>query len=341
MRIGIIAPPWGPVPPVAYGGTEGMLDDLARGLHGLGHDVVLFTTGDSTCPVPTRWVLEHSEPCRIGETATELRHVVHAYDTLRDVDVVHDSTVIGPMYAWRYPDLPVVATNHGPFDDAFLDLYRSSGNRIALVAISRHQASTSRDVRIEAVIHHGVDPHAFPVGSGDGGYFAFLGRMTAEKGAREAALVARDAGVRLLLAAKMREPHEQQYFQEEVAPLLGDGIEYVGEIDHDTKLELLADATALINPIRWPEPFGLVMIEAMATGTPVLAFPEGAAEIVSDGETGFLCSDEQTMAACVRRVDELDRGACRSVIERHFCARRMAEDYAALFERVVAEGRAA
>jgi glycosyltransferase involved in cell wall biosynthesis len=342
LRIGIIAPPWAPVPPSGYGGTESVVDRLARGLLRLGHEVLLFTTGDSTCPVARRWVLARSEPGRIGNAMVEIRHVVDAYDILRSVDIVHDHTVVGPLYAWRFASLPVVTTNHGPFDDGFAALFRGTAERVAVVAISKHQASTAAGVHVDAVIHHGVDPDAFPVGDGNGGYFLFLGRMTPAKGAREAALAARQAGVRLLMAAKLWEPAEREYFTERVRPLLGQDVEFLGEVGHDEKLALLASARALLNPIQWPEPFGLVMIEALACGTPVLAFPAGAApEIVRDGETGFLCADVNAMAARIGDVATIDRHRCRAAIEGHFSSDRMCRDYAELFKRIVGRRHAA
>jgi glycosyltransferase involved in cell wall biosynthesis len=312
-----------------------VLDRLARGLGKLGHDVTLFTTGDSTCAVDRRWAFDRP-PDRIGDAVTEIQHVVAAYHELQTMDVVHDHTNVGPLYAWRFTDLPVVATNHGPFDEALTTTYRAAQDRVALVAISHHQASTARNLRIDAVIHHGVDPEAFPVGRGDGGFALFLGRMAPEKGAREAALAARRAGIPLLMAAKLREPTEHAYFDAEVKPLLGDGIEYLGEVPHDEKLALLENAHALLNPIQWPEPFGLVMIEALASGTPVLAFPNGAApEIVDDGETGFLCADTDMMSRRIPDVCRLSRSSCRAAVERRFSTARMCEEHVALFNKLI------
>jgi glycosyltransferase involved in cell wall biosynthesis len=330
------------VPPTAYGGTESVVDCLARGLSRLGHDVLLVTTGDSTCPVPRRCVLDRSEPSRIGNALVEIRHVVDAYDALQNMDIVQDNTIVGPLYSGRFESLPVVTTNHGPFDDNFAAMYRGAAGRVAIVAISEHQASTASTVPVDAVIHHGVDPEAFPFGRGDAGYLLFLGRMTPEKGAREAALAAREAGVRLLIAAKLREPAEHAYFDEHVRPLLGADIEYVGEVRRDDKLALLAGAQALLNPIQWPEPFGLVMIEALACGTPVLAFPSGAApEIVRHTETGFLCPDLDTMTARIGDVTTIDRRRCRAAVENHFSTNRMCRDYAALFEHLISRRHAA
>lgn len=343
MRIGLIAPPWVPVPPPAYGGTEAVVDRLARGVVHAGHEVLLWTTGDSTCPVEKGWVLPHAEGLRMGIAAIELRHLIHGYEAMRawGADIVHDHTLIGPVYSLRYPDLAVVTTNHGPFNDELNDLYRSFGHQVPIIAISQHQASSARGVPIARVIHHGLDPAAFPVGDGagdgDGPFFLFLGRMAAEKGVQRAIAIAQDAGVRLKIAAKMREPWELQFFSEYIEPLLSDGVIYVGEVGGQEKLDLLAGARALINPIRWAEPFGLVMIEALACGTPVLAYKEGAApEIVDHGVTGFLCDDEDDMVSAVHRIDEIDRRACRSAVEDHFSTRRMVADHIALYRQVIA-----
>src|SRR4029453_13222726 len=165
---------------------------------------------------------------------------------------------------------------------------------------------------IAAVIHHGIDVDDIPVGNGDGGYACTLGRMTPSKGIREAILVAREAQVPLRIAAKMREPLERQYFDECVRPLLGGEIEYLGELNSAEKYQLLGGAFALLNPIQWPEPFGLVMIEALACGTPVVATPCGSApEIVADGETGFVRSELSSLAAALNHARELDRNRCR------------------------------
>jgi glycosyltransferase involved in cell wall biosynthesis len=337
VKIGIIAPPWLPVPPPAYGGTESMLDRLARGLVEAEHEVLLFTTGDATCPVPRAHILERAETIRMGNSVPEVRHVFHAYQALADCDVIHDHTLVGPIYSQRFPDRTVVTTNHGPFSDELNDVYAAMAHRVPVIAISHHQAGRARrDMWLAGVIHHGIDAVGYPVGAGDGGYLLFLGRMAPEKGARRAAQIARAAGRRLLIAAKMREPLEQRYFEDEVRPLLGDGIDYVGEVGPERRNELLAGAEALLNPIRWAEPFGLVMIEALACGTPVLAFREGAApEIVEHGVTGFLCADEDDMTARIGDIPELDRSACRAAAQGPFSMQRMVADHVAVYEQLL------
>jgi glycosyltransferase involved in cell wall biosynthesis len=339
LRIGLIAPPWVPVPPTEYGGTELVLDLLARGLRAAGHDVTLFTTGDSTCDVPREWLY----PTAMGTTAsldTEVAHVERAYELFADVDVIHDHTLAGPTSTHLHPPgVPIVTTNHGPFTDDLRRLYATAArNGVAVVSISHDQRRRSRGVPIEAVIHHGLDLKPFPVGAGDGGYVVFLGRMHEDKGVHRAIEVARAAGKRILIAAKMWEPAEHRYYAEKVEPLLGDDAEYIGQVGGHDKIELLAGAEALVNPIRWPEPFGLVMIEALAVGTPVVAFPEGAApEIVQHGRNGYLCRDEDEMVAHLARVGDLDRRECRRSAEEHFTVERMVADHVALYRRLLAE----
>lgn len=337
MRVALIAPPWIPVPPPAYGGTEAAIDTLARGLVAAGHEVLLVTTGDSTCPVERTWIYGNARAEELGSVVVELRHLLHAYEAADGADIVHDHTVAGPIYAERFPALPVVTTNHGPFTDDMKALYRSVARRVPIVAISHHQASTARDVPIARVIHHGLDETKYPVGDGSGGYLLFLGRMSPTKGVREAIDVARRAGVPLVIAAKMREQPERQYFESAIAPLLGDDVTYAGEVGGAAKLELLGGAVALVNPLSWDEPFGLCMIEAMACGTPIVATPRGAVpEIVDEGVTGFLRTTTADMAAAVQRLGSIDRRACRAAVEARFSARRMAADHIDLYEDVLA-----
>jgi len=340
MRIGMIAPPWAPIPPQLYGGIELVVDQLARGLQAAGHEVLLYTTGDSTCPVPRQWVLPTAEGERIGMAVPEIRHVIHAYEAVKTCDVVHDHTVMGPFYSEHFPGLPVATTIHGPFNEELTDLYRATADRVPLIAISHAQRRAAPEIPIARVIHHGVDASVFPVGDGggdeDGPYVLFLGRMAHDKGAHRAVQIARAAGIRILMAAKMREPWEMRYFAEDVEPLLGPEAQYLGEVSHERKLELLAGASALLFPIRWNEPFGMVMIEAMACGTPVLAFPEGAApEVVDDGRTGFLCEDDAAMVEAIGRLGELKRSDCRLAVEGYFSTNRMVAEHVELFESMV------
>jgi glycosyltransferase involved in cell wall biosynthesis len=337
MKVGIIAPPWLAVPPVAYGGTETVLDILARGLVMAGHEVCLFTIGDSTCPVPKAWEFERALGVGMPGSAAEIRHVVAAYKALAGCDVIHDHSLVGLLYAQMVDSPPVVTTNHGPFASDLGPLYRAVCERVGVIAISRSQAAEAEGVRLAGVIHHGVEVERFPFGKGRGGYALFLGRMTAEKGVHVAARAARAAGVPLVVAAKMSEPAEKAYFQKQVKPLLGGNVEYVGEVGGAEKAELLADALCLLNPIDWPEPFGMVMVEAGACGTPVVATARGAApEIVMDEVSGFVCADEAALVEALGRVEELERDMCRQVVAELFAAERMVDRHLSVYRRALA-----
>ena len=343
MRIAVIAPPWVAVPPIGYGGTERVLDYLCRALTADGHDVLLFSTGDSSCPVERAWTYQTARGTDHASPAAELRHVLDAYDVIRrwEPDVIHDHTIIGPAYAERFPLLPVVTTNHGPFDADLAPLYRHLAARVPLIAISHHQAATACDIPLAGVIHHGIDLDEYPIGAGSGEYALFLGRMSPDKGVHRAIAVARAAGMPLRIAAKMREKDEFEYFNQRIEPQLGGEIEYLGEVGGQAKLRLLADAACLLNPISWPEPFGMVMVEALACGTPVVSTRHGAApEIVEDGCTGFLRSDIDSLIAATRQVTRLSRSECRAAAEIRFSAKRMARDHVAIYEDACQKFRA-
>lgn len=336
LKIGMIAPPWVPVPPTAYGGTELVVDALCVALQQAGNEVTLFTTADSTCAVPRRSLFAHSDPDRMGSTVLELRHVAAAYEELTQMDIIHDHTLAGMFYR-DAPHVPVVVTNHGPFDADLADLYGRVANRIPVIAISRDQASRAPDgLPIAAVIHHGLLLDRYRFSDSPADHLLFLGRMSPDKGIDTAIRAARRSGIPLLIAAKMREPDEVCYFEEIIRPMLSRSVSFVGEADFATKVELLSSAQALINPIQWPEPFGLVMAEAMACGTPVVGYPGGAApEIVDNGVTGFLVDDEDGLVDAIGRIDQIDRIVCREVAEEKFTARRMAVDHLMLYRNVI------
>jgi glycosyltransferase involved in cell wall biosynthesis len=343
MRIGLVAPPWIPVPPRGYGGTEMVVGLLAEGLVEAGHDVVMVAHADSEIervelipapPIP--------DDALIGQVAIELAHAVWAYRQLvdREPDIIHDHTTAGPLAGAPLAaaaGIPTVTTCHGPFDAHVQEFLAATAPVCPVIAISADQASRAGRVPVTAVIHHGIDVRRIPVGDGRGGYFAFLGRFTPDKGPRRAALIARRADVPLRIAGKMWEPAEVEYFQTEIEPLLGDGVEYVGEIGGPEKFEFLGGAIALLNPIDWSEPFGLTMIESLACGTPVVATPRGSApEIVEVGRTGLLPSTDEEFVAALRGCPQLDRTRCREVAEQRFSTRRMADEHTSLYRRLVA-----
>lgn len=335
LKIGLLAPPWAAVPPPAYGGTESVVGELGRGLADVGHDVVLYATKDSTAPVMMIHASASAKWDLVGQGHVELPHVMAGYEALAGCDVIHDHTLLGPAWALATGYDHVVTTSHGPFDGTLRSIYRRYGSRLPVVAISQNQAARAPEITVDRVIHHGLDPDGFPIGSGDGDYLVFLGRMTPEKGVREAVIAARAARRPLVIAAKVREDSEKTYFASYIEPLLGDDVFFFGEANHDQKVRLLGGAAALLNPIQWQEPFGLVMIEALACGTPVIAYSNGSApEILDDGTTGFLCSGPDDLVEAIRNVGELDRGACRAVVTRRFSTDRMVAEHVALYREV-------
>jgi len=275
----------------------------------------------------------------MGDVRIELCQVMAAYEAAIGFDIVHDHTVAGPVYAERFPDLSVVHTLHGAFDEATTEICRRVAPRVPLIAISEAQRRQAPLIPVARVIHHGVMAEEFPIGEGDGGYCVFIGRMSHTKGVRLAVDAARQAGVDLFIAAKMRTAEEHSYFVAEVEPRLGCHARYLGELGFQDKVALLGGARALLFPITWPEPFGMVMIEALACGTPVLAFASGSApEVVDHGTTGLLCADVDEMAGAIAAASNLDRAACRAAVEGHFSARRMAKEYVALYDSVLTGG---
>src|SRR5215469_772989 len=340
MRIGLIVPPWVPVPPPAYGGTEVVIDNLARGLQELGHEVRLFTVGESQCQVPIDFLYPKSI-APIGVTVPETAHVLAAYESLADMDVIHDHTFLGPLISglrgMRRP--PVAVTNHGPFNGETQPIFCEVAKHASILAISHSQASQAEQfggVEIGDVIHHGIDLDLYRAGPGGGGYLMFIGRMSPDKGVHHAVRVAKKAGKQLMMSTKMREDNEVAYFEAEVKPLLDPGDEMPSEMPLERRIELLQGADALLNPITWREPFGLVMTEALACATPVLAFSNGAAtEIVENGKTGYLCRDEEEMIRAVDRVAEIDRDRCREAAERRFSLQKMAREHERFYRRLL------
>ena len=335
MRIGLVAAPWIPIPPVGYGGTERIIDSLARAFIAAGHEVLLAAAADSSCPAPLVPDMRPSEPEQLGYSLSELSHVVRAYAGLGGVDIVHDHTLAGPLLARTAAHVPVVTTIHGPVTPASADLYRAMAANTAIVGISRDQTSRVPDIPVTGVIHHGMDVAAVPIGSGKGGYACFVGRMCADKGVVEAINIARMAGIQLRIAAKMREPQEIEYFHSVVEPLLDSDTEFLGELGDADKYRLMGEAVAFLNPIQWPEPFGLVMIESLSTGTPVVGTLIGSApEIVDHGKTGYLGPTEQ-LPSLLPLAAALDRSLCRDRALKLFSTERMVANYLDLYAKLM------
>jgi glycosyltransferase involved in cell wall biosynthesis len=337
MRIAVISPVWFPVPPTGYGGIEWVVSLLADGLAAAGHDVTLFASGDSRTNATLASVFDEAPSSHIGETYYELQHALAAYRRADEFDVVNDHTGLLGATLGGLVSTPVVHTVHGPLDEVSLRTYRQIAEvapRVGLISLSENQRRPGPDLPWVANIYNALDLDDYPFHEEPGEYLLFLGRMSPDKGAHRAIEIARAAGVPIKLAGKKREHAEQAYFDEFVKPLLGDDAEYVGETTHATKVDLLQNARATLFPIDWEEPFGLVMIESMACGTPVIATRRGAvSEVVAEGRSGIVVDTFAEMAPALADADRLNPGDCRAWVEEHFSAERMTRDYVAAYER--------
>jgi glycosyltransferase involved in cell wall biosynthesis len=339
VRIGLVAPPWIPVPPPAYGGIERVVAVQAAGLAAAGHDVTLCAAPGSA--VEGVRVIEPLDdlPVQIGMATDEWRHVLGALDALAGVDVVIDHS--GPLGALLSAQGPVPSMHvvHGSLEGELLGIYEGLADRaprLRLAAISRSQRLAAPHLPFAGVCHNAIDVDAVPFGAVPEPYLAFLGRMAPEKGVAEAIVLARDAGRPLLIAAKCREPAERAYFEREVAPHLGKNVVFLGELGREATYEFLSRASALLFPISWREPFGMVLVEAMACGTPVLATDRGAVrEIVRDGVTGFVRNTAAELGPLIDRLHEIDRAACRRHVAAHFSSAALVRDYAPILEAMI------
>ena len=336
MRIAILAPPWFAVPPTGYGGIEWIVSLLADGLTTRGHDVTLFASGDSRTKATLAAVFEHAPSELIGRTLPELEHVLSCYVRAGDFDVINDHT--GPLAAGLggLVSTPVVHTIHGPLDGELGRAYELLGKiapEVGLISISLNQRRPKQDLHWVANIPNALDLEHYPAKPHRGDYLLFLGRMNHEKGAHRAVAVAMELGLPLKLAGKVREPREKEYFAEFVEPHLGERIEYLGEVNHGHKVELLQNARATLFPIEWEEPFGLVMIESMACGTPVIATRHGAVpEVIEDGRSGVIVDSWREIPAALERADAIEPMECRRYAEELFAPERMVADYERAYE---------
>jgi glycosyltransferase involved in cell wall biosynthesis len=330
LRIAVLAPPWIPVQPDGYGGIEAVVELLCEALVSRGHDVTLFAAPGSRSTAHVHAVLEEPHPDTIGSALHESDHVASAWEQVElaaarhhPFDVLHDHSGFTALAMADRLAVPVVHTIHGSLDRHTSRFYQRHGRKATLVALSSSQAASAPPgVRIAAVVPNPIAVDRWPLKTRKQDYVLWIGRMDPVKGAHCAIEAALLAGKNLVLAGPVQTGQEQ-YFRESIEPHIdGRRVRYVGEVCGAAKQQLYASAQALLMPVRWREPFGMVMVEALASGTPVIAFPEGAAaEIVIDGENGMLVSDESQMARAIDQVGAMgaiDPARCRaSVAERY------------------------
>ncbi len=341
MKIAQVAPLYESVPPQAYGGTERVVSYLTEALVDLGHDVTLYASADSVTSADLVGVVEQGlrlDPRRPDPLVWHTLLLERVMQDAHEFDVIHFHTeVLQYPFAVRCPT-PSLTTLHGRLDRPGLAELHERFRAHPLVAISEHQRGCMPGAPWIATVPHGIPQGLYDFHPEPGDYFAFLGRLSPEKRPDRAIEIARACGVPLKIAAKVDDA-DRAYVTHHLRPHLEDPVvEFVGEIGEDRKSDFLGRARALLFPIDWPEPFGLVMIESLACGTPVVAYRCGSVpEVIEEGVTGYVVENQAAAIEAAARVHRLDRGACREAFERRFGADRMAMDYVRIYEALQAE----
>jgi len=348
VRLAVLAPPWITVPPPGYGGIEAVVGLLCEELVSRGHAVTLFAAPGSRSAARVCSRLETTHPNQIGASLYESDHVGAAYDAIdradaegRPFDLVHDHSGFTAVAMANRVSTPVIHTLHAPFSDDTRPFYARHGHKARLVAISRFQLDHApRGVHVDDVVPNPIRVADWPFCGEKDDFVLWMGRMDPAKGAHRAIAAARAAKVRLVLAGPVQ-PGQEEYFSREIEPHVdGARVVFAGEVGGVRRMELFARAKAFVMPIRWAEPFGMVMVEALACGTPVIAFPEGAAtEIVLHGENGFHVADEQAMAAALGDLDTIDPARCRTSVAGRYDATVIAEGYETVYHRAIRAAR--
>lgn len=339
VRIALLAPLYQSVPPTKYGGTERVIFYLLEELVARGYDVTLFASGGSRVPtelVPVCPKPLESMPRLADPTGYHVLQLGMAFDRATEFELIHSHCDFRAFPFAHLTSVPVLNTNHNRLDSPESQALARAYPNAALTALSRSQQQHLPSARWLGVCQNGIPVAEFPFSPKPGKYLAFVGRLSPEKGPVAAIEVARRVGMPLKIAAKIN-CWEQSYFDSEIRPRLSPpDIEYVGQLDEMAKREFLTNSAALLFPISWPEPFGMVMIEAMATGTPVLAYPVGSVpEVVDSGVTGFLCPGIDDMTARVPDALRLDRATCRARVAERFSSTAMADAYEAAYRRLL------
>ena len=344
LRIALVSPPMLPVPPPTYAGTERVVAALGDVLVARGHEVTLFAPGDSSfggrvvaTPERSLWSTGYQGDVSAFVTVTLAR----VWAEVERFDIVHSHTETGGFLFARHCPIPVLSTLHGRLDVSGIPELLEEFTDIPLAAISESQRRWSPDANWVATIHHGLPLAEMPFSPTPGDYLAFVGRVTPEKGVAECIEVARAVGMPLRMAAKVYDEHEKEHFEEVVQPAIEDGsVEFLGELGQPERDALYSGAAATLMLGAWPEPFGLVAIESMATGTPVIARRAGAlTETIDHGETGFLVDDETEAELAIKFARELDRGTVRRRVIRRFSPERMADEYEEVYRALVEESK--
>jgi len=347
MRIAVVAPPWFKIPPEGYGGIEVVVHLLVEGLVDKGHEVTLCTVSGSSTRATQHTIFDREMKEYLDAPASSFLNVAltHSLGCYLDIppgkcDIVHDHTWKEGLLAASFIDAPVVHTVHGPFDEEnerFYGLF-TDRKRIHFVTISDYHQSCLPGLNYAGTVYNGVLLDEYPYSEDKEDFFFYIGRFNEEKAPHLACEVARELGIRLILAGKVHEEAERSYFDRRIRPYLSSDIQFTGELGHwsEEKMRLFSRAKGYLYPIQWDEPFGITMAEAMACGTPVVTFKRGAApEVVAHGTTGFVVETMDEFIEAVQHVHEIDPQKCRERVEKMFTAQTMVDGYERIYERIL------
>jgi glycosyltransferase involved in cell wall biosynthesis len=347
MRVAMVAPPWFKIPPEGYGGIEVVVYILVEGLIDRGHEVSLCTVGDSSTRAVKQVVFPDEMKSYLDAPASSflniaLTHSLACYKAIAEVgvDIIHDHTWKEGLLAASFIDVPVVHTVHGPFDEENERFYRlfQGYDRVHFVTISDYHRRCLPGLNYAGTVYNGILLDKYPYAEDKEDFFFYIGRFNEEKAPHLACEVAKELGTRLILAGKVHEEEERQYFDRHIIPYLSTDIQFVGELGHwsEEKMRLFSRAKGYLYPIQWDEPFGITMVEAMGCGTPVVTFKRGAApEIVAHEATGFVVETMDQFVEAVKQVGEISPRKCRDRVKRLFTAQTMVEGYESLYRSVL------
>jgi glycosyltransferase involved in cell wall biosynthesis len=338
LKIGLIAPVAERVPPKKYGGTERVVSAIAEELVQRGHDVTLFASGDSVTSaklesVSPQGLREMKITDAYGVNIPTLLNVGLAYSRQVEFDILHDNVNPFSIPAAVIAKTPVVMTMHGVFTEINHDLYNLPG--LNIVSISDSQRRFAPDLNYLETVYNGLEMEHYPFSATHDNYLIFVGRISPEKGTHYAIQVAQKLGMPLIIAAKLDSVH-RDYYRRKVKPHLSETIKWIGEVGEEERNQLFSRAYASLHPVVFPEPFGLVLIESGACGTPVVAFNQGAIpEVIQDGQTGFVVNTVDEMVEAVKKVNTIDRAFCRKYVLENFSAKRMVDEYLKVYEKLL------
>lgn len=337
MNIAQIAPVWERVPPVKYGGIELVVYLLTEELVRRGHKVTLFGTKSAKTSAEKQFVYYSAQREIIGNPIPDLLHVSNAFEQAEKFDILHNHCGYSGVTLAKYIDTPVLTTLHGIFTNINKRFFRFNKNSCYYNSISMAQRKSGPKLNYIGNVYNAIDIDSYHFQEEKDDYFIFISRMSPLKGPDKAIQIAFKAGIKLKIAGKIDAGADTEYFEEKVNPLVDDEqIIYMGEVTEKKKRQLLKGAKGFLFPLQWPEPFGLVMVEAMACGTPVIAYPYGSvSEVVVDKKTGFIVETDEDMVKAIKLIDQISPEYCRKYVEKQFSSNRMTNDYESLYNRIL------